>query len=370
MTRIHSQKFKAILCAAAILSVAVNAMAQAPAGGQPVAAPAKATSAPASQPQSGEASLVYEAIAVQGTVLVAPIGVEVMDVNAWHQLKVGESVTRGQQIRTFFRSAVKLVARPADPPTVLMLETASTMTIEDLAIRDGRAVARLGLGQGAIRAGVAEGEIRSDMEISTPQAVLSKKGTDIFRFEYMNGKYNISLSEQGRGLLQAIQLQFSTRGDIIGSKSRFVTPGQYVTQRMAQAIESMTFDREININDVFGLIGNDRIFTLLNDRGFAFLLPFGSSSTDMFSAAGNRQLTDGSSNPFTSSLALPPTVGTRTITDGDFGVGQSPVQQFLNLFTQRTVTRDRQLCDPMKMTCKRSGMTKSRPRFTFGRQRH
>ena len=371
MTQPNSRKWTALCSAALVIVMPALALAQPkPAGAQPTtSAPTSSPAKTTSQPLENEQSLVYEVVQVQGRVLTAPIGVSIRDVDAWHQLKVGETISGGSQVSSFLRAKAMFVARPADPPTVIMIENTTTMTIEELAIREGRAVSRLSLGQGAIRAGVAEGEIRSDMEISTPQAVLSKKGTDIFRFEYMNGRYNISLSEQGRGLLQAIQLQFSSRGDIIGSKSRFVTPGQYVTQRMAQAIDSMTFDRDISVNDLFGLVGNDRLFTLLNDRGFAFLLPIGSNTTSVFGAAGNRQLEDGATDMTTNPLSRPPTQGIRAITDGDFGVGQGSVQQFFSLFTQRTVSRDRQLCDPTKMNCKTTGMSRSRPRLGFGRHR-
>lgn len=327
-----------------------------------------ATTAPASQPQPGDESLVYEVVEVAGSVKVAPIGMDpIKDAAAWRQVLPGESLGRGQQIRTVWRSKLKLVARPADPPTVILLENSSRMTIEDLAIRNGAAVSRLGLGYGAIRAGVAEGGVRSDMQIATPQAVLSKRGTDIFRVEYMNGRFNMSLSEQGRGLLQAIQLQLSNRGDVIGMKSRFVTPGQQVTHRMAQAIESMTFDRDININDIFGLVGNDKLFTMLNDRGFGFLLPFNGAGNNIFNGQGATQGGE-STVAFNNGLFNTQSQGVRSITDGNFGVGQGSLPNLFDIFrnrdTQPTGSK-RAMNEAMRSIFK----PKARPRLNIGRVR-
>lgn len=301
--------------------------------------PAPVATAPATQPLAADTGLVYEVFEVAGSVLVAPIGLDPLkDHASWRQVKQGESLVQGQQIRTTLRSKLKLVARPADPPTVILVEPGTRMTIETLAMESGVAKSRMSIGYGAMRAGVAEGTARSDMEIATPQAVLSKKGTDIFRVEYMNGRFNMSLSEKGRGMLQAIQLQLSNRGDVVGMKSRLVTPGQQVTHRMAQAIESMTFDRDINMTDVFGLVGNDRLFTLLNDRGFGILLPFnnvtGSLRGDQSRPAGS------TASDLATTLFNQPTPTVRSITDGDFGIGQSPLPSiFGNTFRNRQPDR-------------------------------
>ncbi len=345
-----------------LLSVSTTLQAQ-----QPATAPAvdAATTQPLAAPGEG---LVYEVHAVSGKVLVAPIGMDpVKDAAQWRQVQVGEALGQGQQIRTLIRSSVKLVARPADPPTVILLESTSRMTIEQLAIREGQAVARLGLGYGAVRAGVAEGQTRSDMEIATPSAVLSKRGTDIFRVEYMNGRFNMSLSEQGRGLLQAIQLQFSNRGDVVGFRSRLVTPGQAVTQRMAQAIESLTWDREIHVNDMFGLVGNDRLFTLLNDRGFAFLLPFNSTSASIFGNPTAQPQGDGATTLTGGTLPITSTRGTRTIRDGDFGIGQTALPNLFDALRGRQVTRDRQ--GGAAATLKELQRQRSRDRLGYGRHR-
>ncbi|MBX3394386.1 MAG: hypothetical protein KF841_03360 [Phycisphaerae bacterium] len=327
---------------------------------------ATAPAATSSQPQPGEESLVYEVVEIAGKPLVGPIGTNILkDYAQWRPIQVGEALGRGQQIHAPARAKVKMVARPADPPTVILVEPGSMVAIEDLAIRNGAAVSRLGLGYGAVRAGVAEGQVRSDMEIASPQAVLSKRGTDIFRLEYVNGRFRMSLSDQGRGMLQAVQLRYSNRGDVIGMKSRLVTPGQQVTQRMAQAIDSMTFDRDININDVFGLVGNDRLFTMLNDRGFGFLLPFNGTAAEIF---GGPTVTgqDGRKNLFGTNPFSLPSQGVRSIRDGDFGIGQAGLPDlFGSLRARQRMEAKKAVGDTIRTMLKQS----SRDRSSWGRQR-
>lgn len=336
--------------------------------GAAVATPTVATApaATTSQPQPGDGSLVYEVVEIAGKPLVGPIGTNILkDYAQWRPIQVGEALGRGQQIHAPARAKVKMVARPADPPTVILVEPGSMVAIEDLAIRNGAAVSRLGLGYGAVRAGVAEGQVRSDMEIASPQAVLSKRGTDIFRLEYVNGRFRMSLSDQGRGMLQAVQLRYSNRGDVIGMKSRLVTPGQQVTQRMAQAIDSMTFDRDININDVFGLVGNDRLFTMLNDRGFGFLLPFNGTAADIF---GGATVTgqDGRTNLFGTNPFSLPSQGTRSVRDGDFGIGQGGLPDlFGSLRARQRMETKKAVGDTIRTLLKQN----SRERSSWGRQR-
>lgn len=279
---------------------------------------------PSSKP-SGE-TLRYEVVQVEGKVRVGPETDEALNTNApgWFSPKVGDRLGGGIQIRVPLRSKIKLVAMPADPPTVLLIESASTISISELAYKDGAAKSRIKLGYGAIRAGVSEGGTRSDMEIEAPSATLSKRGTDIFRFEYHDGRFMMSLTEQGRGMLQAIQNQSGYQN---GQLSRFVTAGQFVTQQLMRAIDNVQFDRQINVNDQFGLSGNDKLFTLINDHGLGFLLPAGLKPINIIDGNrdGNQPLGDpqninnqtNQNNPLTQ-LVRP----TPIVPGGDFGIGQ------------------------------------------------
>src|SRR5690606_36081995 len=154
-----------------------------------VAAPDRAPTA-ASQPvqRPGDQEYVFVVNEIAGSVSIAPVGTDPLR-GAWSPLQVGDRIGQGMVVRLDMKSRAKLVGHPDDPPTVMLLEPGTVIAFSELAVRNGRQHARLALGVGAVKAGVAEsGDVRSDMEITTPSATLSKRGTDIFRVEYMNGR--------------------------------------------------------------------------------------------------------------------------------------------------------------------------------------
>lgn len=278
-----------------------------------------------SQP-AADASLRYEVVGVQGKVRIGNVGADPTTDEGWNPVKVGDLLGAGLLVHVPMRGGIKLVARPAEPPTVLSVESGTLLSIADLHLRNNVATSRIKLAYGAVRAGVAEGGTRSDMEIEAPTATLSKKGTDIFRIESHGSKFLISLSEQGRGLLQAIQTQ--STGYTNYDRSRFVTPGQYVTQRMAMAVDNIVFDRRVNITDAFGLMGNEELFTLLNSRGFGFLIPNGAFTGafqvqpwQLDQAQGFNQFQRSTAQALNSLVGQLPRINTGQ-SSGDFGIGQ------------------------------------------------
>lgn len=281
-----------------------------------------ATSQPTGQP--GDESLYYVVQDFQGKVQYARIGTDVTTAGGpeWTVVKKGDRLGSGLVILTSaIGGAVKLVLEPSTPPTVMAVQPGSMLAIDDLAMRDGVSVSRLALGVGSVKAGVAEsGDTRSEMTITTPTGTLSKKGTDIFMVEYQNGRFRMSLSEQGRGLIQAIQFKFGATGDLIGTRSRFVTRGQFVTQEMFKAIDHVRFDRDININDLFGQTGNE-ILTILNNRGFGFLLPIGDNTVNILGSP-NQQPGDGT-NGLMNGISTAGLGAATPRRDGDFGIGQT-----------------------------------------------
>lgn len=298
---------------------------------QPNAAPVKADAAD---------ELRYEVTAVTGNVRFAPIGTDPLQDAGWQKARVGDLLGAGLQIHVpAVRSNVKLTARPSEPPTVILIERGTLVGVTELHLdkQQGVAKSRVKLAYGAVRAGVAEGATRSDMEIESPVATLSKRGTDIFRFEYRNGRFLMSLSDQGRGLIQAIQTHSGQFGGLNQWRSRYVTPGQFVTHQMMRAIENVQFDRTVNINDTFGLQGLDEMFTQLNNHGgLAFLLPQGSNMAGMWDGTGQQGLA-GQTLPFDqqaqtmlNQLFHNLTPQTRSSPAGDFGIGQGQVPGILD----------------------------------------
>lgn len=270
----------------------------------------------AAQPAAAE--LKYQVYAVKGRVSTAAIGVDPKLRDGWRPVKRGEYLTSGQQIRVSLRSAVKLVAVPADPPTVIMIEKVSLISISELRFENNAAKSRIGLAYGAIRVGVVEGTVRSDMEIQCPVAVLSKKGTEIFRMEYRNGRWKMSLSERGRGQIQAIQMFRTGIVGVPGSRrTRNVFPGQSVTDLMARTIETTLFDRQINVGDIFGIQGMDLKINTMFGSGLGLLL----KGQNPIGLLGTTQ-TDGGT------IGTQPTSGDATMPGGDGS--QLQLQQAIN----------------------------------------
>lgn len=285
--------------------------------------------------------LHYQVIEVTGKVRVAKFGTDPTSDTGWRPVKKGELLTAGLQIHTGLRSKVKLAAYPAEPPTVILLEQLTLVGINDLRFSGEsgrmRAKSRIGLGYGAIRAGVAEGEVRSDMEIASPVATLSKKGTDIFRFEFRDNRWSMSLSPLGRGQIQAIQHRYS---GIVGGRrwtggplvTRNVFAGQLVTQAMARTIDTTVSFRNINVRDIFGLedieirfqniLGNGLGFKLLGQNLFGVQQ---GQDGEIQQDVQNQQV----HNRMTNGLLLQDAInrlrgatGVRPNSGGDFGIGQ------------------------------------------------
>ncbi len=309
----------------------------------PAAAPAPAVSAP-----SSDGSLMYEVTAIKGKVKVANLGTDPKLKAGWKPVKLGDLLGAGQQVRVPLRGTVKLTMRPATPPTVILIESSTLVGISELELLAGAAKSRVKLAYGAIRAGVAEGTTRSDMEIESPVATLSKRGTDIFRFEYHDGRFRMSLSEQGRGLIQAIQHRSSAFGSRAMTRSRYVTPGQWVSHQMIRAIETAQFGRGVNITDAFGLQGGDQFLAQFQGSGLGFLFPNETNLANFLdSPTGTGQIgvPPGFDPSFQTGTTLlnPVLTPNHSPKGGDFGIGQGDIPGIFptgNAHTGRTKFRD------------------------------
>lgn len=110
----------------------------------------------ASQPAVKTGELVYEVVEVGGKVVVAPTGTDPYAKNGWTPVTKGQTIAAGQQLNVPMRSRIKMVARPADPPTVILIEQSTFVNIGELAMMDGAAHSRIQIQYGAIKAGVAK----------------------------------------------------------------------------------------------------------------------------------------------------------------------------------------------------------------------
>ncbi len=298
-----------------------------------VACAAFASPAALQSARAEDVPMTFQVYRLDGTVRVSKIGTSPTASTGWTSLKVGDHVGAGTQINVPLRSSIQLIQQPSDPPTIVMIESSTFASFDDLRMKDGKAITRLSIDRGAIRAGVVEeGSAKSDLEIRSPNATLSKRGTYGFRFWVgAGGRWEMSLAD--RGLVEAIQRN--------GSQRRMIYPGQSVNQRMSQWIQTARFNLPVNVQDLYGLKGADAQFNMLNNSGFGFLL-LGTSTqgigpkqfaapnggTGILNALGGQGTTGGGTNSLRLSQAINARINQSRNSNrvfnnsgGNFGVG-------------------------------------------------
>lgn len=215
---------------------------------------------------------------VAGSVSYSVLG-EDGNYGPWQPVKAGDLLPPGARIQTRLRSHVVLTF---GDDTVVMIDRATLASIDQFRQSQDTKEIRLGLGHGAVRAGVASTTLRSDMTIATPTATLSKRGTHDFGMEYepSTGRFRVFLTQQG--LVEVLNRVTNARQSI--------APGQYVNQAMVRWIETAKFDRWVPIQDFFGLTANERGFAANRTNGMGVSEPGGGAY------AMNGSVPQGSSN--------------------------------------------------------------------------
>lgn len=238
--------------ALAMLMATTTALAQ----DEPAAQPA------GQQPPAGAEQVSAVVIELAGRAYVAPSGTDILDVPAWKALKVGDKIPAGTQIRTPLRT--RLLLQIGDD-TLVLAKQETLMSLDEMYKTADTKTTRMSLGHGEIRAGVAEGALRSDMTIDSTVATLSKKGTWGFGMSKFGRNVRMSLSE--RGLVDAL---FKATG-----QRRLVFPGQYVdTLTIGRMwILTATFNRVVSMYEFAGLTGAELEDNHLNTSGLAVVQP-------------------------------------------------------------------------------------------------
>ncbi len=236
---------------------------------------------------------------------------EAGETGTWQSAKVGDVLPAGTRLRTRLRSQVVLAF---GDDSVVLIDRATLASIDQFHRSGDTKVVRLGLGHGAIRAGVTETTLRSDMTIETPTATLSKKGTIDFGIEYepSTGRFRIFLAREG--LVEALNK--------LRQERRYVLPGQYVTEVMARWIQTATFDRHVAMADLFGVNDNEKWFNALNSSGLGVVEPGGGTLAGNLGPRhgnqfGGTQFTGGAL-PF---IPILPGAGGVARPEGNFGTG-------------------------------------------------
>lgn len=252
---------------------------------------------PATQPATAPADrkpITARVIEVRGDVKHAPLGSE-----DWQPCQVDEEYPEQTVILTGLRSSVKLQVGQDDTYTVVVVEPASrTLIAEAYATADTKHV-HIGVGYGQIRAGVAEGALKSEFTVASPVATLSKRGTWNFGLFYERGTERFQIFLLDHGLVEALHRITGERRDVL--------PGEVVTQVMRRWADEAQIRRNVPIVDFLGQSDILVAFNRLRQDGLRVLNPEGGQTVliDLSAPAAQQAFLD----LVRQSLLRPPTAG-------------------------------------------------------------
>lgn len=242
--------------AATLIAFAVSsaALAQAPPRAEQTSQPA--TSAPA---QDGVAILAT-VIEVYGDVRQAPL-----DANEWKPVKLNDQLPARTRLLTGIRSSAKLRLGDEEPYTCLLVEQVGLTILSELSKTAETKTVRVGVGHGRIRAGVAEGGLKSEFTVDSPVATLSKRGTWGFSlfYERPSDYFVIALTERG---------QVRALSKLTGA-SHGIQPREHINSAMRRWLDESSFDRTVPIPDILGQGDIDVAFNRLLQDGLGVLGP-------------------------------------------------------------------------------------------------
>jgi hypothetical protein len=252
-----------------VRAAALPVLAQTPAGGNP-APPAGIQTPPnpdakpaASQPTTGPAErqpILFRVLEVRGDVQHAGL-----EGNDWKSCAAEDRYPEQTRIRTGVRSAIKFQVGDEQPYTALLVESVGqTILSEAYKTSDTKRV-RIGVGYGTIRAGVAEGGLKSDFTVDSPVATLSKRGTWNFGLSYERGTDRFEVFLIDYGLVDALNKLTNER--------RQLAPGQMVTQAMLRWFDQAQMVRNVPVVDVLGQQDVQVAFNRLEQSGLGVLGP-------------------------------------------------------------------------------------------------
>lgn len=225
--------------------------------------PAAATTQPVAA--EGATPIMARVIGVEGDCRHAPLGS-----TDWQPCTVDDEYPQETVILTGIRSSVKLQIGDDDTYTAIVIEPASkTLISEAYTTADTKRV-NIGVGYGRIRAGVAEGGLKSEFTVESPVATLSKRGTWDFGMEYERGTNRFRVFLLGSGLVDALDRQTGTQ--------RQLSTGQFVTQAMLRWAEQAQFSRNVPVPDILGQSDLEVAFNQLQQSGLRVVNPQGGAS--------------------------------------------------------------------------------------------
>lgn len=192
---------------------------------------------PSSQPADGK-PILARVLEVIGDVKYASI-----DSADWKPCKVDDAYPPETKLLTGICSSVKLQIGEEEPYTVMAVDSVGLTVISEATVTQDTKRVRVGVGYGRVKAGVAEGGLKSDFTVDSPVATLSKRGTWGFSLFYERGTDAFEIALADRGLVDALNK--------ITAQQRTVNPGQYVTQAMRMWIDQVQF-HNVAVPDILG----------------------------------------------------------------------------------------------------------------------
>jgi hypothetical protein len=265
--------------------------------------PPAQTTQPATQP-AGRTPIKARVLEVRGDVKHAPL-----DSTDWQACQVDDEYPEQTVILTGVRSSVKFQIGDDNTYTALVIDPVSqTILSEAYRTADTKRV-RIGVGYGRMRAGVAEGGLKSDFTVDCPVATLSKRGTWDFGLFYERGTQHFEIFLLDQGLVEAL--------DKLTQQRRTLQPHELVTQAMRRWADEAQLLRNVPIADMLGQSDIEVAFNELEnpEGGMMVLLDLSSSfAATSFSELIRTQL------PLTPIRQVP--IRTRARPEGFFGTGR------------------------------------------------
>jgi len=206
--------------------------------------------------------IMARVIEVHGDVKHAPL-----DSDEYQPCQLNDEYPEGTKIITGVRSSIKLQIGDEEPYTCMLIDAVGkTLLSEAYKTAETKRV-RVGVGYGRIRAGVAEGGLKSDFTVDSPVATLSKRGTWGFSLFYERDTdcFDVGLSD--RGLIEVINQLTNER--------RLLNPRELVTQAMRLWLDQAKFARNVPVADVLGQSDVEVVYNRLQQDGLGVLQPGG-----------------------------------------------------------------------------------------------
>ncbi|MBU0640858.1 MAG: hypothetical protein KKB50_18485 [Planctomycetes bacterium] len=218
---------------------------------------------PSTRPTTAPAdhtAIMTRVIAVHGDVQYASVGAR-----DWQPCQTDDEYPQQTKIRTGLRSSIKLRIGEEEPYTALVIERVGLVVLSEAFKTAESKRVRVGVGYGTIRAGVAEGGLKSDFTVDSPVATLSKRGTWNFGLSYERGTGRFEVFLLDFGLVDALNK--------VTGQTRGLLPGETVDEVMRRWFAEAAVRRNVAVPDLWGQDSIDVAFNRTGLDGLGILNP-------------------------------------------------------------------------------------------------